>query len=333
MLLSHRRILRLAILLGWVPGSIASGAQSLKADLLSCERIWDAAPHCAFTDLVRFKDAWICVFREGQGHVSPDGAVRVIQSQDGRVWKSVARLESQRGDLRDPKVVLTPERRLMLTAAIAFPQSHATKHQTVAFFSEDGAHWTDPIDIGEANVWLWRVTWSESQGLGIGYHTASESFVRLYGTKDGRHFNVVRPVLFDQEQPNESSIIFEPNGRALCLLRRDGKPGHGLIGTAEPPYSDWVWKSLGMKIGGPHWMRLPNGRYVAAVRLYDGKVRTSLAAIDPGTAGFHEVLELPSGGDTSYAGLQWHDGVLWVSYYSSHEKKTAIYLARVRIEP
>jgi len=27
----------------------------------------------------------------------------------------------------------------------------------------------------------------------------------------------------------------------------------------------------------------------------------------------------------------WHDGVLWVSYYASHEDKTAIYLARVTL--
>ena len=45
-----------------------------------------------------------------------------------------------------------------------------------------------------------------------------------------------------------------------------------------------------------------------------------------------EALKLPSGGDTSYAGLVWHDGLLWISYYSSHEGKTNIYLAKVRID-
>ena len=43
-----------------------------------------------------------------------------------------------------------------------------------------------------------------------------------------------------------------------------------------------------------------------------------------------EFLKLPSGGDTSYAGLEWHKGLLWVSYYSSHEGKTSIYLAKVK---
>jgi hypothetical protein len=45
-----------------------------------------------------------------------------------------------------------------------------------------------------------------------------------------------------------------------------------------------------------------------------------------------EFLKLPSGGDTSYAGLVWHEDLLWVSYYSSHEGKTAIYLAKVKVK-
>jgi hypothetical protein len=47
--------------------------------------------------------------------------------------------------------------------------------------------------------------------------------------------------------------------------------------------------------------------------------------------GYEPVLTLPSGGDASYAGMVWHANLLWVSYYSSHEGKTAIYLARVKV--
>jgi hypothetical protein len=42
-------------------------------------------------------------------------------------------------------------------------------------------------------------------------------------------------------------------------------------------------------------------------------------------------LVLPSGGDTSYPGFAFDDGLLWTMYYSSHEGKTAIYLAKVRV--
>ena len=42
--------------------------------IVSVQKIWARAPHNAFTDLIRFNDRWFCVFREGQAHVSPDGA-------------------------------------------------------------------------------------------------------------------------------------------------------------------------------------------------------------------------------------------------------------------
>ena len=103
------------------------------------------------------------------------------------------------------------------------------------------------------------------------------------------------------------------------------------MGIAKPPYTNWQWKDLGVKIGGPHAVRLPDGRVIAAVRLYDGAVRTSLAGLDGDAGKLTEFLKLPSGGDTSYAGLVWEAGLLWVSYYSSHEGKTCIYLAKVRV--
>jgi len=53
--------------------------------LVEVRKIWDRAPHNAFTDLIRFQGRWVCVFREGAGHRSHDGRVRVIASADGRL--------------------------------------------------------------------------------------------------------------------------------------------------------------------------------------------------------------------------------------------------------
>ena len=33
---------------------------------------------------------------------------------------------------------------------------------------------------------------------------------------------------------------------------------------------------------------------------------------------------------SGYAGMVWYENMLWVSYYSSHEGKTSIYLAKVK---
>ncbi len=299
--------------------------------IVSSRRIWDQAPHSAFTDLLHHAGEWFCVFREGQGHVSPDGRVRVLTSRDGDRWETRAVIRSDRGDLRDPKIVATPDGRLMLTAAVALPEGAPARHQTLAWLSRDGRDWGEPSAIGEPNVWLWRVTWHEGNAYGAGYGTAADRFVRLYRSADGTRFETLVPELHREGYPNETSIVFRPDGTAVCLLRRDGEPSSGLIGTARHPYTDWTWKDLGVRIGGPHLLRLEDGRWIACVRLYDGGPRTSLAWVEPETGAFREWARLPSGGDTSYAGLQWHDDLLWVSYYSSHEGRTAIYLARVRL--
>jgi hypothetical protein len=303
------------------------------AELVEVRRIWDRAPHNAFTDLVRFHDRWFCVFREGTAHASSDGALRVLTSPDGREWISAALVTREGADLRDPKITVTPDDRLMLTGAAASPPPAPSRHQTLAWFSADGRDWGVGAPIGDPDVWLWRVVWHQGTAYGIGYGTAERGFVRLYRGRDGRTFETLVETLFAQGFPNESSLAFLPDETCLCLLRRDGDPATAQLGTARPPYTSWAWKDLGTRIGGPCLLRLPDGRLVAAVRLHDGRVRTALCWLDPEQGTLREFLTLPSGGDTSYAGLVWHEGLLWVSYYSSHEGKASIHLAKVKLSP
>jgi hypothetical protein len=294
-------------------------------------RIWDAAPHNAFTDLLRFKDRWVCVCREGTTHLTPDGKLRVIESADGKQWAPAALVSLPGADLRDPKVCLTPDGKLMLTGAAVRVAAGAKTHQTMAWLSDDGRTWDGGADIGEKNFWLWRVTWAGDTAYGVGYPTGQPGGVRLYSSRDGRQFDTLVPSLFTEGQPNEHALVFLNDGTCLCLLRRDGGTKTGQLGVAKRPYEQWKWTDLGKQIGGPAMLRLPDGRLVAGVRLYDGRVRTSLCLVDAGMGTLTEALALPSGGDTSYPGLVFHDGLLWVSYYSSHEGKTSIYLAKVDV--
>ena len=92
----------------------------------------------------------------------------------------------------------------------------------------------------------------------------------------------------------------------------------------------WDWKKIEKAIGGPNLLILPDGRYVAGLRFYNPE-RTSLAWYDWEAGSLNEFLALPSGGDNSYPGLLWRDGLLWISYYSSHSGKAKIYLAKVSL--
>ena len=77
-------------------------------------KIWDRGAHNAFTDLRRWHGQWWCVFREAEAHVGGDGVVRVIVSGDGEKWESAAAVAERGVDLRDPKLSVTPDDRLMI---------------------------------------------------------------------------------------------------------------------------------------------------------------------------------------------------------------------------
>ena len=300
------------------------------ASLLMVARIWDAAPHNAFTDLIRYRGEWVCAFREGSRHVSPDGAIRVITSRDGKQWSSAARLSLPALDLRDPKLTVTPRGELMLTTAAADRPKEPVSHQSMVWFSRDARQWSEPVKAGELNFWLWRVQWHKGLAYSVGYGTTNRDtdVARLYRSADGRTFEPWVPRLFTEGYPNETSLLFEKDGTARMLLRRDRGTMTGQWGTSRPPYKEWTWQDMGVRIGGPHMLQIPGGRVIGVVRLYDGKQRTSIVEINPATGKLTELEKLPSNGDSSYAGLVWEKGELWISYYSSHEEKTAIYLAR-----
>jgi hypothetical protein len=321
----------LVLILAPCLGNATNGPATPPKPAVTAVKIWDQAPHNAFTDLVRFQNRWFCVFREGKDHVSPDGALRVITSADGVKWESATRISSKTGDLRDPKITVTPDGRLMLSGAEAIRDGSAYHYQSLAWFSQDGRNWSERHPIGDPDFWLWRVTWHKGTAYGIGYGCGKDQSIRLYTSKDGKQFDTLVERLFDVGYPNETAIVFAGD-TAYCLLRRDGKPSSGLLGVSQPPYKKWEWKDLGVQIGGPSLIRLSNGKWLAAVRLYDRRIRTSLCWVDPQAGKLTEFLELPSGGDTSYAGLVEYQDQLWVSYYSSHEGKTSIYLAKVPVE-
>ena len=304
-----------------------------EAQLLEVRKIWDQAPHNAFTDLVRFRDEWFTTFREAPGHGVPSGGqkggyIRVLRSEDGQQWSSAVLLDGGEGqDLRDPHLSVTPDGRLMVNGAAAPRQPPKNRRQSFVWFSEDGEQFSDAHPVADPNMWLWSVTWHKGICYGIGYSTVGKKFARLYKSENGKAFETLIDDLGIGEYPNESALVFTEDDTGYCLLRRGGT---GMIGIARPPYTEWEWKDLGVRIGGPELIRLPDGRFVAAVRLYDGRVRTSLCWIDPEKGTLTEFLKLPSGGDTSYPGMVWHEGLLWISYYASHEGKTSIYLAKVK---
>lgn len=314
-------------------------------------KVWDAGPHNAFTDLIRFGDRWYCTFREADAHVGGDGKIRVLTSADGAKWESAALIAEKGIDLRDPKLSATPDGRLMIVAGGSVYEGKTLRgRQPRVAFSKDGKTWTAPKRVLAEGDWLWRVTWHDGKCYGVSYDASQRATkdakdaatsgkaapgpadwkLRLWVSPDGEAFQLVTH-LDVPGHPNETTLRFLPGGEMVALVRREGGNGKGWVGVSKSSYKEWSWKELPARVGGPNFVFHEGDPTIAAVRLYDGKVRTSLCTLDPHAGTLDEVLKLPSGGDTSYAGLVWHDGVLWVSYYSSHEGKSAIYLAKVKV--
>lgn len=341
--MKNYRLLPHLCLSGFIWGSPLFSASAADApQLVSVKKIWDSAPHNAFTDLTRFHDKWFCTCRESEGHVRGNGSIRVITSNDGEQWESAALLSEEGIDLRDPKFSITPNGRLMLVLGGSVYEGKLLKErQPRVAFSKDGRTWTTPQRILAKGDWLWRVTWHKGRAYGVSYASAGkagppgEEVITLVASDDGVAF---RPVVTFAlpGRPNESTLRFLPNDDCVALVRREGIPPStdkdAWIGTSSPPYKDWRWHAAGMSVGGPNFLVLPSGALIASGRQSNPKPASAKTFVGPMTLDSVKAdLILPSGGDCSYPGMVWHDGLLWVSYYSTHEGKTAIYLAKVHL--
>ena len=325
-------------------------APAAAPEVVSVEKVWDQGRHNAFTDLIRWRDKWYLTFREGDAHVGGDGRLRVLESADGKTWASAALVAEEGIDLRDPKLSVTPDGRLMIAAGgSVYKGTTLLGRQPRVTFSKDGREWTPPQRVLTEGEWLWRVTWHDGTAYGVSYNAGERKSpaakdaattgkvepgpadwkLKLVKSTDGAAYDLVTH-LDVPGYPNETTLRFLPDGEMIALVRREAGSKFAWVGRSKPPYTDWTWKETKHQVGGPNLIRLPDGSLWAVGRTYPGGAKTAVATMTA-DGGYEPVLTLPSGGDTSYAGLVWHGGLLWVSYYSSHEGKSAIYLAKVRL--
>ena len=224
--------------------------------ILSVEKIWDRGPHNAFTDLVRFADRWWCTFREAQDHGPSIGTIRVICSDDGHSYESAAVLAEQDIDLRDPKLSIASDGRLMLVAggSLYAGTEYGTRSPRIAF-SDDGYTWTTPQKVLAEDHWLWRVTWHEGiaysvSKLGEGSHPR-RGF--LYSSTDGldwqwiteffpaqRHLDGQRDHAALYAGRHHDCLGAAPTGSALAKLRTR---------TGSGPKSTIQWGGLILSAG------------------------------------------------------------------------------------
>jgi hypothetical protein len=337
----HRRLLSLSAALTIVLFSSLLRAQQPQAELVSTQKIWDKATHHGATDLVRFQNLFYCCFREGPSATSGPGIVHLMLSSSGETWVDHMKLAEPNVDLRDPKLIVTHDgkRLYLLCATIAADGTRQSRYCT----STDGKFWSPFQKLLVKGDTLWRISVNpaDKRYYGISYNihpntggpaAEKEYSIKAYASQDGSVWQLAAP-LSVPGMPTEATLRFTKDGNALALLTREGGNRLGAIGSAPPPYREWTWTPLKQPLAGPNFIELEDGRLIAGSRGFGATPGAHMVLYTLTPTSLTPLLELPSSGDCSYPGLCWHDGLLHVTYYSSHEGgKTAIYHAKVRLK-
>lgn len=308
------------------------------------KKIWDNEIHSAFTSLIKYQGAYYCSFREAESHIfdskgKAEGKVRIIKSFDGEQWHSVALFGKNNFDLRDPKLSITPEGKLMVSIGGSRYESWDLAERIPhVSFSDGGDCFTKPAPVaiadsaGNGKDWIWKVTWYNGVGYGVMYSMTAvrNASISLVTTRDGLHYELLTNLNID-DFPNESTIRFSKDGKMHIMVRRDGVNKNGYWGVSSPPYKEWEWKELELQLGGPDFIFLDDGSLIAGSRSYyiPSSLKTVLLAGNR-QGEIHEIMVLPSSGDTGYPSFLVENDELWVSYYaSSSPKRAAVYLAKI----
>ena len=326
--------------------------------LVWVKRIWDRAPWNGRGELIRFSGAWFCAFKEGLRHTNERQdeldrvGCRIITSTDTDTWTSVVKFQHDEVLFENATLRVAPDGRLMCLLCQDTPKgiedldAWSRKYSRIAnwvSFSQDGRTWTEPLPIRYRNaagepVRLDREIFHLDCHGGAIY--AIPRGCGLWRSGDGVNYTQVKRVSTEPRgarfADHETALRICPNGEMIALCRSHRPPGQ--IACSRPPYTHWTVRRIPHAAHGPNFVILPGGQMWAVSRETDeaGKPPYRTVLYKMTRTAYEPALALPSGGDTSYAGMAWHANFLWVSYYSSHESRTlgkeaVLYLAKVKL--
>lgn len=303
------------------------------------ETLWSSPFHSAFTDLCDFKQQLYCCFREATNHVSNDGKIIVLRLNSDSKVEQVFRLAMPNCDLRDPKLSVMPDGKLLL---IAYGRQHNEQgnwqySQPVCWFSVDGNSWSAQRNFGDKNWWVWQLRWYKNEAFGLAYHRASES-LSLYRGNPLRRFTVSKANALGLQShglgyPNESDMCFTENGTAYAIVRRDADSFTAQLGVAKWPCQHWRWHDLGVYIGCPAIHLLNDNELLVAGRIWvANRPKTALLKVHLQRHTTDLLCTFDSAGDNSYPGMVVVNDDVYLSYYSSHQgQRCDIYLSQISL--
>lgn len=301
---------------------------------------WGAAPFNSFTDLIRYKENYYCVFREGESHTSYDGKLRILISADGNKWHSFSLLTEDGEDLRDPHFFVD-DNNVLSIATNAREANDSRKTIIYKLQDENFIHATD-INV-DNEYFLWSFSKFKNKLYSIGYNTRQPCFSAVSNQKsklalfnstnaECTSFSTVAAnnlTAADFQCPNEASTVCTPDSTMITIVRDAPDLGASHIGISKYPFTNWTWRKFPYYVRGPKLALLPDGRlFLCAASLID-LYKTYYVIIDPKKNFAVEKMKIfPSAGDSGYPGVIIEGNTALVSYYSSHSGYARVYIDR-----
>jgi hypothetical protein len=226
-----------------------------------------------FPDLMHFKGAWYCGFREAQIHENhPSGKARIIRSADGETWENAKLIEWDSADAGTPRFSITAEGHLMVNATLIFvskePRSDGYYYQldrqtlglgfvpysdretdvacqSATWLSADGKDWSSAYACPSAvNTNRFATTWYNGMGYSVTNALGKDRKGALHRTRDGKSWRCLLADFLPAEQADEADLAFGKDGTAYCLLRGNSAT-IAMLGIGKAPYyQEWEWKPL-----------------------------------------------------------------------------------------
>jgi hypothetical protein len=289
--------------------------------------------HNSNTDLIYWRDAFYLVHANSPWHFASDDCMLIVRrSPDARAWEELAEFQVPGEDVRDPTFAAIGDR--LFFYAMKNTTFEAEPYLSVVTSTTDGKNWTELKDVQPEGWLFWRAKSRDGKTwyMPAYWHDHGKSI--LLSSTDGENWEEVS-VIYQGDRNDETAIEFLPDGRMLCTARlevSDSIFGHKdactLISVAEPPYTEWrSVKSFETRLDGPCLFPYAERVFAVGRRHPDpprflnyfgsilGRKRTSLYEVKEDRLVF--LSDLPSAGDTSYAGVVVRDDAAFICYYTS----------------
>jgi hypothetical protein len=289
--------------------------------------------HNSNTDLICWHGHFYLIHASSPWHFGSQRCrLDLHRSTDARSWQKVASFQNPGHDIRDPKLAAIGGRLCLyvLKNAGFNPEPYTTALTT----SADGTKWT-PIEDIEPKGWLfWRPKTCDGKTWYVPAYWNEHGKSILLKSNDGRAWEQVS-VIHEGDRNDETDIEFLPDGRLIATARLEitdsvfgEKDACTLVAMAAPPYTRWTSiRDHTTRLDGPCLFAHQGTVYAVGRRnpqtpgpLYRygsilGKKRTAFYEVRPD--GLHYLTDLPSCGDTSYAGVALRGSTAFVSYYTN----------------